>query len=119
MRHLLACVFPLVLAACIVEQSPAPPPDTAIGFDEQLNFKTGCGTLTSWTVTLREEQSTVTGGCNDQILFHQLAPATTYTFDLLGYAGNNLCWQGACTVPSQAGLVTYGDCSGQIEFLCK
>jgi len=115
------CALPLGVAAsgCIVEDSPPPPPpDTEIGFDEQTNFGAGCGVVTSWSVTMRETQDTEIGGCNDQVTFGGLAPNASYTFDIAGYQGNRLCWQGSCSVPTEGGVLTWGDCSQQIQSLC-
>jgi hypothetical protein len=116
-----SCTMALALAVggCIVEESPPPPPpDTEIGFDEQMNFGVGCGVLTSWSVTMRETQETLVGGCDDQVTFGGLVPNTSYTFDLAGYQGNTLCWQGSCSVPTEAGVLTWGDCAQQIQSLC-
>jgi hypothetical protein len=118
--------LPLVLLAgtatgCIVEESapPPPPPDTEIGFDALTNFGQACGgQLTKWTVTDRDDNFAQTAFCDQQIVFTGLTPNATYTFDILGYAGNQLCWQGACSVPTERGILTYGDCSQSIAYLC-
>jgi hypothetical protein len=119
--------LPLVLFAgtatgCIVETSappPPPPPDTEIGFDPVTNFGEACGgQLTSWQATDREDNWAQTAACNQQILFTGLAPNAEYTFDILGYSGNRLCWQGACSVPTARGILTFGDCSQSITYLC-
>jgi len=95
-----------------------PPPDTEISFVETQLFPSGCGTITSWSVYLRELHQSGTGVCNDEIDFNTLAANTTYTFDISGYEGQTLCWQGSCTVPTEYGVQTYGDCSAQIKSLC-
>jgi hypothetical protein len=107
-------------SACVVEESPPPPPppDTEIGFNEIQNFGVGCGTVTSWSVTMRELGTTSQGGCGDEVVFGALAPGATYTFDLSGYAGGQLCFTGSCAVPTEGGIRTYGDCSAQIQHLC-
>jgi hypothetical protein len=113
-------LFSGTLAGCIVEESPPPPPpDTEIGFDPVANFGEGCGgSLTSWQVTDRDDKWAQTAGCNEQIIFNELVPDAQYTFDILGYSGNELCWQGACTVPTAQGILTFGDCSKSIQYLC-
>ncbi len=115
---LVAAALVTAVAGCIVEQNNTPPPDTEISFVETTNLGVGCGSVTSWSVYLRELQQSGTGVCNDEIDFHTLAPNTTYTFDISGYEGSNLCWQGSCTVPTEYGVQTFGDCSGQIKSLC-
>jgi hypothetical protein len=105
-------------SGCIVQNSYTPPPDTEISFVETQLFPAGCGTVTSWSVYLRELQQSATGVCNDEVDFHALDPNTTYTFDISGYEGSTLCWQGSCTVPTEAGVQTFGDCSAQIKSLC-
>jgi hypothetical protein len=114
-------LFAGTLAGCIVEESapPPPPPDTEIGFDPATNFGQACGgQLTSWQVTDRDDRSVQTAQCNQQIIFDGLAPDAEYTFDILGYSGNELCWQGACSVPTAQGILTFGDCSKSIQYLC-
>ncbi len=106
------------VSGCIVEHDDAPPPDTEISFVQTQLFPAGCGTVTSWSVYLRELQESSTGVCNDEIDFHALSPNTTYTFDISGYEGSTLCWQGSCTVPTEYGVQTFGDCSAQIQSLC-
>ncbi len=103
-------------SGCVVEH--APPPDTEISFVQTQLFPVGCGTITSWSVYLRELQESGTGVCGDEIDFHGLADNTTYTFDISGYEGQTLCWQGSCTVPAAYGVQTFGDCSQQIKSLC-
>ena len=119
---LAAAAFAVVgagVSGCIVQNSPAPPPDTEISFVETQLFAVGCGTITSWSVYLRELQESATGVCNDEVDFNALTPNTTYTFDISGYEGSKLCWQGSCTVPTEAGVQTFGDCSAQINSLCN
>ncbi|HEY8090635.1 MAG TPA: hypothetical protein VIF09_22390 [Polyangiaceae bacterium] len=109
-----------LLGGCVVESSPPrPPPDTEIGFAPGLNLGQACGAqLTGWQATMREDGSTVTGGCGDELIFGALRPNTQYTFDIEGFVGARLCWQGSCGVPTQGGIRTYGDCSAQIQHLC-
>jgi hypothetical protein len=95
-----------------------PPPDTEISFVETQLFPAGCGTITSWSVYLRELQESGTAVCNDEIDFDALSANTTYTFDISGYEGQTLCYQGSCTVPTEYGVQTFGDCSAQIKSLC-
>jgi hypothetical protein len=96
-----------------------PPPNTEISFVETQLFPVGCGTITSWSVYLRELQQSGTAVCNDEIDFNGLAANTTYTFDISGYEGQTLCYQGSCTVPTEYGVQTFGDCSAQIKSLCQ
>jgi hypothetical protein len=117
--------LPLVLfagatAGCVVEESaPPPPPDTEIGFDPLTNLGQACGgQLTNWQVTDRNDNWPQSAGCNEQITFGGLQPDVAYTFDILGYSGNQLCWQGACSVPTERGLLTLGDCHTSIQYLC-
>lgn len=105
-------------SGCIVQHDYTPPPDTEISFVETQLFPAGCGTITSWSVGLRELGESQSGGCNDEIDFHALDANTTYTFDISGYEGSSLCWQGSCTVPTEYGVQTFGDCSAQIKSLC-
>lgn len=100
------------------DHDDAPPPDTEISFVQTQLFPAGCGTVTSWSVYLRELQESATGVCNDEVDFHALSANTTYTFDISGYQGSTLCWQGSCTVPTEYGVQTFGDCSAQIQSLC-
>jgi hypothetical protein len=118
-RAFLPGLLALAGAGCIVQHDYTPPADTEISFVEtQLFGGAGCGKVTSWSVYLRELQQTATGVCNDEVDFHALDPGTTYTFDISGYEGQTLCWQGSCTVPTQGGVQTFGDCSMQIKSLC-
>ena len=118
-RFALPGLVALACAGCIVQHDYTPPPDTEISFVETQEFGgVGCGTVTSWSVVLRELQQTGTGACNDEIDFNALSPGTTYTFDISGYEGQTLCWQGSCTVPTEGGVQTFGDCSAQIKSLC-
>jgi hypothetical protein len=109
------------MTACIVEEHPAPPPDTEIGFDPVTNLGQGCsGRLTSWQVTNRSDATNPqTGLCGDTIIFGGLVPNERYTFDILGYSGAQLCWQGACEVPTEYGILTWGDCHQSIQYLCS
>lgn len=106
-------------SGCIVQHDYTPPADTEISFVETQLLPYGCGTVTSWSVYLRELQQSGTGVCNDEVDFHDLSPNTTYTFDISGYQGQTLCWQGSCTVPTEYGVQTFGDCSAQIKSLCQ
>lgn len=120
-RFVLPGLLALAGAGCIVQHddNAPPPPDTEISFVEtQLFGGAGCSSVTSWSVTLRELGESQTGQCDDEIDFHALDPDTTYTFDISGYEGQKLCWQGSCTVPTEYGVQTYGDCSPQIKSLC-
>jgi hypothetical protein len=120
----LACTLWLAtaVAGCIVEESPPPPPpppDTEIGFEPVRTFGQGCGAqLTTWQVTLRDDGSTESGGCGDVLLFGALTPNVTYTFDITGFSGGRVCWQGSCAVPAAFGTRTLGDCSAEINHLC-
>jgi hypothetical protein len=108
-------------SGCVVEQGPPPPPpDTEIGFDAITNFGPACnGQLTDWQVTDRNDHSTLSAaGCNQTITFGALQPDAEYTFDIVGYSGSQLCWQGACTVPTASGILTFGDCHASIQALC-
>ncbi|HEX8795312.1 MAG TPA: hypothetical protein VF765_30395 [Polyangiaceae bacterium] len=115
-RFVLPGLLVAACAGCIVQHDP--PPDTEISFVETQLFGAGCGTVTSWSVDLRELGQSQTGGCEDEIDFHALDSNATYTFDISGYEGQTLCWQGSCTVPTEYGVQTYGDCSAQIKSLC-
>lgn len=118
-RFFLPGLLVAACTGCIVQHDYTPPPDTEISFVQtQLFGGAGCGTVTSWSVGLRELGESQTGGCNDEIDFHALDANTTYTFDISGYEGQTLCWQGSCTVPTEYGVQTYGDCSAQIKSLC-
>jgi hypothetical protein len=115
-------LFAWTLPGCIVEESappPPPPPDTEIGFDPVTNFGEACGgQLTSWQATDRNDSWAQTASCNEQIVFTGLTPGASYSFDILGYSGNELCWQGACSVGTEQGILTFGDCSKRITYLC-
>jgi len=105
--------------AYVIEEHHAPPPDTEIGFDPIMNLGQGCGAeLTSWAVTLAADGTTLGGSCGYVPVFGGLAPNATYTFDIVGYSGSRLCWQGTCAVDTAFGTLTYGDCSQAIDHLC-
>jgi hypothetical protein len=118
----LACMIVSGLSGCIVEEHRAPPPpalDTEIEFDESVNIGV-CGDASrfSWTVSNRQTGEQGTAGCSQPVLFQGLAPNTTYTFDVVGAIGTKVCWQGSCNVDTRYGMITYADCSGQVEHLC-
>jgi hypothetical protein len=109
----------LCLSGCVIEERSPPPPDTEIGFDASMNLGQGCGgQLTSWQVTLVDDGTTLGGGCAYHPIFRGLAPNTRYTFDIVGYSGSDVCWQGSCSVPTALGTLTYGDCSAAIDHSC-
>jgi hypothetical protein len=115
----LAFVLGLCTAGCVVETRSAPPPDTEIGFDPGMNFGQSCGAqLTSWQVTLVEDGTTLGGGCAYRPIFGGLAPNAQYTFQIVGYSGSQVCWQGSCSVPTAWGTLTWGDCFAEIQPLC-
>jgi hypothetical protein len=116
-------VLPALLAVgggCVVQATPyAPPRDTEIGFDPAMQFGQTCGSeLTSWQVTEREDGEQLSGQCSEEIIFTGLVPNRQYTFDIAGFAGKELCWQGSCTVPSEYAVLTMGDCHASVDFLC-
>lgn len=121
-RSTAAGIAIFALAGCVVEHDHTyvpPPSEPRIEFDEMTNLGYACGgPLTSWTVTARETQDSGTAGCEQPVLFTNLAPNTSYTFDIQGYSGQRLCWQGSCTVPTSGYGTAFADCSGQIEHLC-
>lgn len=112
-----------MVAGCIVEEhhSPPPPPlDTEIEFTHDMNIGS-CGadpSQFSWTVYDRQTSDQGTAGCSQPVLFQNLAPGQTYTFDVTGYVGSKVCWRGTCNVDAAYGVITYADCSAQIEHLC-
>jgi hypothetical protein len=111
----------MVLASgCIVEDRHSSPTlDTQISFDETMNIGACVDPAQfSWTVYNRQTRDQGTAGCSQSVLFRNLAPDTTYTFDVTGYLGSQVCWQGACNVDTRYGIVTYADCSAQIQRLC-
>jgi hypothetical protein len=122
-KRTLAVVVPGALAlssalstGCIVDNHKA---DTAIEFQETDNIGQYCnGPLSSWTVVNRETGKQATAGCEQPVLFESLSPGAEYTFDVSGYAGNKLCWQGSCSVVAVSGTTTYADCKSSIASLC-
>ena len=116
----LAVVIASCAPACVIETRPAPPPpDTEIGFDPLMNLGQSCGgQLTSWQVTLVDDGTTLGGSCAYRPVFGALAPSTPYTFEVVGYSGAQVCWQGSCSVPSAWGTLTWGDCSLEVQHLC-
>jgi hypothetical protein len=105
------------LSGCVVDNRHAA--DTQIEFQETDNLGEYCnGPLTSWTVSSHDAQEEGSAGCEQPVLFTNLTPGTTYSFDVTGYAGNRLCWQGSCSVTAVGGTTTYADCSTSIQHLC-
>jgi hypothetical protein len=110
------CGF-VLLSGCVIDHDTYVPPE--IQFEETLNLGYRCGgALTSWTVYARETAEQGTAGCEQPILFLNLSPHTWYTFDITGYSGQSLCWQGTCQVNSGGGGRIFPDCSGVIAHLC-
>jgi hypothetical protein len=123
MKKLLFALVVLSLAACIIEErhsSPAPGPvDTRLELDEGTNFGYVCGgPLTSWTVTNRQTGDSGTALCEQPVLFVGLTPGAGYTFDIVAYSGQRLCWQGTCDAIAPGHTTSLVDCSGQIQHLC-
>jgi len=106
--------------ACIIEHDHDGPGRTEIEFDEVRNLGYYCGgPLTSWTVSNRETGDQGTAGCEQPVLFTDLAPFASYTFDITGQSGSRTCWAGSCSVSTgRSGSVSLADCSGQIDHLC-
>jgi len=106
----------LPCAGCVVEDTGN---DTRVELQEMDNLGYRCGgPLTSWTVTARETREQATAGCEQPVLFVDLAPNRTYTFDVEGFAGKDLCWQGSCQVFAEGGHTTVADCRSAIRPLC-
>ena len=123
----LTCGLALSLASagCIVDHQYEPPPGpelgpTEIDFSESRNLGYDCGgPLASWTVTNRETRDNGSATCQQPILFTNLTPGATYTFDIQGFDVNQrLCWQGACSVTAIGGTTSEADCSAEIAHLC-
>jgi hypothetical protein len=120
-RAACALLSAAALSGCIVDHHDAPPPaDTTIEFQEVRNigYICGSGAQFSWTVHARETGDVGTAGCQQPIDFVGYVPGTTYTFDVTGTNGSQVCWQGSCTVFAEDVEVTEADCSGQITHLC-
>ena len=117
-----AAAVTLATSACIVEHhyDPPPPGPTEIQFGELRNLGYSCGgPLASWTVTMRETGDQGSATCEQPVLFTNLAPRASYTFDIQGFDVNQrLCWQGACGVTTIPGERALADCSAEIEHLC-
>jgi hypothetical protein len=121
MKKLLAALLAFSLTACIIEEHHSAPPavDTELQLDEVTNLGYACGgPLTSWTVTNRQTGDNGTANCEQPVLFVDLTPGTTYTFDIVGYSGDKLCWQGTCDAVAPGYTTSLVDCSQQIEHLC-
>jgi hypothetical protein len=122
MKKFLVGFIALLATGCIVEEhhySPPPPADTRLELDEVTNFGYACGgPLTSWTATNRQTGDTGTAGCEQPVLFVGLAPNATYTFDIVGYSGQKLCWQGTCDAVAPGYTTSFVDCHAQIQHLC-
>lgn len=118
----LALAGALATSGCFVEHhyDPPPPGPTEIDFGEVRNLGYQCGgPLASWTVTNRETKDNGSATCQQPILFTNLAPGATYTFDIQGFDVNQrLCWQGACSVTAIGGTTSEADCSAEIVHLC-
>jgi hypothetical protein len=106
--------------ACVVEHDSAPYyGPTEIQFGEVRNLNETCASgLTSWTVSNRETGDSGTAYCEQPIIFTNLAPNASYTFDITGSIGSRLCWQGSCGVTTIPGQIAYADCSAEIQHLC-
>jgi hypothetical protein len=105
------------LGGCVVEDHHDA--DTRIEFQETQTLGQSCGgPLSSWSVTNRETQEQGTAGCEQPVLFVSLTPGASYTFDIVGYSGNRICWQGSCSVIAAGGTTTYADCSNAVASLC-
>jgi hypothetical protein len=120
MRIGIPWVVAILVGGCIVEHNPPPPPpETSIDFSESLNLGYSCGgPLTSWTVTNRTTSDQGTAGCEQPVLFLHLTPGNTYVFDIVGYNGSRVCWQGSCSVVAAYQTTNEADCSGEIGRLC-
>lgn len=111
-----AAAFLVCGSGCIVENHPA---DTRVEFEETTNIGQYCGgPFASWTIVNRETGDQGTAGCEQPVLFVNLTPGATYTFDVTGYAGNKVCWEGSCQVTAISGTTTNADCSHSIQSLC-
>ena len=117
----LACILLVGVSGCVVEdRHPQETLDTEIQFDQVQNTGS-CGPDPAhfqWTVTNRQTGDQGTALCAQPVLFQNLAPNATYTFDVSGYEVGKVCWQGSCNVDTRYGILTYADCSAQIEHLC-
>lgn len=103
-------------SGCVVENHKA---DTRVEFQETDNIGQYCGgPLSSWQVVNRETGDQGTAGCEQPVLFVNLTPGATYTFDITGYAGSKVCWEGSCEVTAVSGTTTFADCSHSIASLC-
>ncbi|WP_394838285.1 hypothetical protein LVJ94_15380 [Pendulispora rubella] len=94
--------------------------ETEIQFEETTNIGYSCsqGPGFSWTVRARETGEQATAGCQQPIRFEDMRGGRTYTFDITGYLGQDVCWRGACTVRARSSERTYADCSAQIQSYC-
>lgn len=118
---LFAALTVAAISGCIVEDrrvAPAPA-GTRIAFEEVRNLGATCGgPLTGWTVWNRQTGDQGTAGCEQPIFFDSVVPGQTYSFDVVGYSGQKVCWQGACDVYVPGNGITIADCSGQIAHMC-
>jgi hypothetical protein len=103
---------------CVVEHDHPYYGPTEIQFDEVRNLGATCASVTGWTVTNRETGNSGTAGCEQPVIFTNLAPNTSYTFDITGSNGSRVCWQGSCAVTTVPGEIAYADCSAEIQHLC-
>ncbi|MDP9002209.1 MAG: hypothetical protein M3O46_19120 [Myxococcota bacterium] len=104
------------IGGCVADHRPGPA--SWIEFDAVPNLLSTCdSTLTSWAVSRRDTGQSGSAACEQPILFVDLTPSTTYTFDVFGYTGADLCWRGACVVTALVGG-TIVDCSSHITDLC-
>jgi hypothetical protein len=122
LKKLFACLLALgvmgMAAGCVV-QTYETRGDTRVSFEETINLGYYCGgPLTSWTVYNRQTEEQGTAGCEQPVLFVGLYPNTTYTFDIYGYSGQELCWEGTCNVHAYGGRTTFADCSRHIVSYC-
>ncbi|WP_394848830.1 hypothetical protein LZC95_15415 [Pendulispora brunnea] len=108
---------PLAGLGCTVDPWQDEP---EIQFEETTNIGYRCsqGPGFSWTVRAWETGEQATAGCQQPIRFENLNGGYTYTFDITGYLGQDVCWRGTCTVRARSYGRTYADCSAQIQSYC-
>jgi hypothetical protein len=72
----------------------------------------------TWRVAARELGEEGTATCSEDIVFRDLAPGSSFTFDIEGYQNGQLCAQGSCIVTVESGT-NAADCSREMQYFCR
>ncbi len=90
-----------------------------IVFEYLRNVSQTCGARSdTWRVVARELGEEATASCSEDIVFRDLIPGSSVTFDIEGYQNGQLCAQGSCVVSVEAGS-NAADCAREMQYLCR